>query len=130
MEIDELEVVCKKVRQGLENARAYKPMGCFDLLKSFPNGCCKITAFIVMYCLTEYMGLPKREFVLLANAQIGKASHAWARYGNINIDLTADQFVKLNRPKVIVSSENPWPGVDYSVFPYQKVGMYLRIYQV
>jgi len=119
MKIDELIIICTKIRIGLENASTQKPIGCFNL-EGFPHGCCKISSFIVMYCLSEYIGLPKQDFTLIANAQIGSASHAWVKYKNINIDLTADQFNAFNMPKVIVSFECQWPGIDYSTFPYHK----------
>lgn len=58
---------------------------------------------------------PHENLFLLANAKInGGVSHAWVKFKNIHIDITADQFTGLNKPKVIVSYKNPWPAVSYT----------------
>ena len=117
MRIRKLKQICCHIRLGLENIRCHKPPGCFTMLQYFPTGCCKITSNITMYYLAEYEGIPNEHLSLMANAQIGDASHAWVRYQNIHIDLTADQFGK---PNVIVSSINPWPGSGGAPYPFRQ----------
>ena len=74
MQKHEIHDLCVHVRSKLEELRFTNMTIGFSSFKSFPTACCKITSLAMMYYLSSMKGIPKRDLVLLANAEISNAS--------------------------------------------------------
>lgn len=117
MKKHEIHDLCVHVRSKLEELRFTNRTIGFDSFKSFPTACCKITSLVMMYYLSNYKEVPKSDLVLQSNGDISNNSHAWFTYKNLHIDLTGDQF---NKPKIIVSEQDPWPRMSCTKHPFDK----------
>lgn len=126
MQKREITALCTFVRSTLEDLRFTHEIVGFESFQNFPRACCKITSLVMMYYLSSIKGVPKKDLVLLANAEIGECSHAWFKYRNLHIDLTGDQF---DKSKITVSEQDPWPNSNYSKHPFEKEGFGLEYEQ-
>jgi hypothetical protein len=109
------------VRAKLDTLRIIRIGTPFEILEYFPDGCCKLASLIYLYYVREYRGIDPRLLYLVANAQITKdRSHAWARVGGFQVDITGDQF---GAAKVVVSDSTLWPGLYAAPNEYPLSGM-------
>ncbi|GEM_PF-3121885 len=60
------------------------------LLKNFPHGCCRDASLILAFTLVSE-GYQSAVYCWKENDTL-MPSHAWLKYGNYFLDLTADQF--------------------------------------
>ena len=109
--------ICSHIRAVLDDHKSlpHIPEISPGLLTHFPSGCCKYTAFIVMYYLNKYESVSIDNLTLLANANIGKGTHAWAKCHDYHLDITGDQFGGL---PVWVDTRSPWPDSNPTMHPF------------
>jgi hypothetical protein len=105
---EQLETISRRIRMALEDHHSLPQVDSVreGFFAGFPHGCCQYTAYIVMVYLNQYEAIPLGDLSLMANANIGKATHAWAKCRGYHIDITGDQ---LGGPSVWVSQDCPWP---------------------
>ncbi|MBU5313479.1 hypothetical protein KQI38_15765 [Tissierella carlieri] len=88
-------------RQTLENMDLDEfPDSCF--LKNFPRGCCSDTCDLLS---KFYASNGIKTFYVWGMYE--ERTHAWLKYEDYIIDITADQFLDVNE-KVIVTKDKGW----------------------
>ena len=101
--IEELQIECERVRTAARCVYEEKTISYFCIAE-FPRGWCG--------CLSRVLGAllsrkyPKEEFYYVCGevffTEKDWTSHAWIRYGELILDITADQFVEVTEPVVII----------------------------
>ena len=103
--IEELQIECERVRTAARCVYEEKTIKHFCIAE-FPRGWCG--------CLSRVLGAllsckyPEEEFYYVwGNASFTETdwtSHAWIRYGDLILDITADQFAEVAEPIIIASA--------------------------
>lgn len=79
----------------------------FDLLDLFPINCCEFSSYLLAKFLIETMGASPLKIVTGENRFKKSQRHIWLKYGDVHIDITANQFSSTNRT-VFVDVRSEW----------------------
>ncbi|TXH98538.1 MAG: hypothetical protein E6Q75_00975 [Rheinheimera sp.] len=84
------------------NPKDYK----FELFSLFPNNCCEYTSYLLAKYLHENH-YKKTQMLHGENRYKKNLRHTWLKFGEIDIDITADQFHSTDRT-VFVMANSRW----------------------
>lgn len=79
----------------------------FELLDEFPAGCCEFTSYLLAKFLIERIGISSLKIITGENHFKKSQRHIWLRFGEVDIDITADQFSSTDRT-VFVDVNSQW----------------------
>jgi hypothetical protein len=100
----ELQDIASDFRRKLDAAdKSILP----EPFRDFPRGSCEPAAETLGIYIRETLGI---ECALtsagIPNRELG--THAWLEYGNLIIDVTADQFDQFGKPPILVTTDRSW----------------------
>ena len=87
----------KIVEQFRQKIRETNFEGYQRAMNYFPNGCCKVSSLFFAKFLVDNNIANEKDITFIANAQKGKAVHAWIELNNKIIDISIDQFHETNQ---------------------------------
>lgn len=79
----------------------------FDLLNAFPIGCCEFSSYLLAKFLIEKIGVSSLKIVTGENRFKKSQRHIWLKFGEVDIDITANQFPSTDRT-VFVDANSDW----------------------
>lgn len=79
----------------------------FDLLDYFPVNCCECSSYLLAKFLIEEIGFSSLRIVAGENRHKKSQRHIWIKYGETDIDITANQFSSTAKT-VIVETHSRW----------------------
>lgn len=79
----------------------------FELLDEFPVGCCEFSSYLLAKFLIEKIGIYSLKIVIGENRYKKSQRHIWLRLGEVDIDITANQFSSSDRT-VVVDANSEW----------------------
>lgn len=79
----------------------------FELLDTFPTGCCEFTSYLLAKFLIEKIGISSLKIITGENHFKKSQRHIWLKFGEVDIDITADQFSSTARA-VFVEANSEW----------------------
>lgn len=79
----------------------------FELLNEFPAGCCEFTSFLLAKFLIEKMDISSLKIISGENRFKKSQRHIWLKFGEVDIDITANQFSSTDRT-VFVEANSKW----------------------
>lgn len=133
LDIDEISSVALRFRMAIEACdRLTLPIS----FEEFPRGSCgDVTPLLGTYFIER--GFGPFDYVLGERGGSGH-THAWLRQGQLDIDITADQFTDAPRP-IIVCVESPWHRMfrqridhvaDFRIYDEQTVSVLSSAYRL
>ena len=101
-----LKPVVLRFRFLIEESRAVaKSLDSLAIMQNFPKGCCKPASMLLAHHLSTTHRVPKDLLQFCANGVRRGRSHIWFRIGQINVDITSDQFEDCPH-SVVVTRQN------------------------
>lgn len=79
----------------------------FGLLDSFPTGCCEFSSYLLAKLLIEKIGISSLNIITGENCFKKSQCHIWLKIGEVDIDITANQFSSTDRT-VFVDANSEW----------------------
>jgi hypothetical protein len=79
----------------------------FGLLNYFPINCCEFSSYLLAKFIIEKMGLYPLRIVTGENRFKKSQRHIWLKFGEIDIDITANQFSSTDKT-VFVDANSEW----------------------
>lgn len=105
MKVYELKKIANNFREAIKQSES---------MDGFPIGCCKRVSILLAKYFIEYLGVDESEIKYVeatgdGNYENGNmpSKHIWLNVGNINIDITADQYKEVTE-EVIVTEDWIW----------------------
>ena len=80
---------------------------CFEPLDDFPASCCEFSSYLLAKFLIEKTGVLSLQIVTGENRYKKSQRHIWLRLGEVDIDITANQFASTDKT-VFVDANSVW----------------------